>query len=349
MPNFSRRQILGGAAALLLAACGQVDEPEPVTPVVTDAPAPLAEKLLVYSGRKEELIGPLLEQAEEALGLTIGVRYGSSAGQAAAILEEGDASPADVYFGQDAGSVGALARFGSLARLSDSLLNRVEPRFRSPNGDWVGVSGRARVFVYNTEMVDAGELPGSVFDLTSPDWNGRVGWAPGNGSFQAFISAMRHLEGNDAAVAWLIAMRNNGAREYPKNSAIVESVCLGEVDGGLVNHYYLLARLDDDPTLPCANHHFAAGDLGNLINVAAAGVVKTSKSAASASALVEFLLSPAAQTYWRDQTFEYPIAGGITAAAGLPPLDSVAGPEMDLGDMHDLAGTLTLLELAGVL
>lgn len=361
MPKMNRRRVLtaalGGTSAALLWACGEEAaapaepprpaDPAPVTATPAPEPAPAAQSLLLYSGRNEDLLGPLMEQAQAELGVEIRVRYGSSAGQAAAILEEGDASPADVFYSQDAGSIGALQKAGLLADLPESILGLVEPRFRSPTGQWVGVSGRARVFVYNTELVAADDLPQSVTDLIEPAWRGRTGWAPGNGSFQAFVSAMRELSGDAAAVDWLKAMDANDTRVFPKNSPIVEATCLGEIDGGLVNHYYLLRRLAQEPDLPCANHFFGPGDVGNLINVSSVGIVKTSQSAAAA-ALIGYLLSAPAQTYFRDQTYEYPLASGIDPDAALPPLASVQGPEFDLGDMDDLDGTLALLESAGL-
>ncbi len=349
---------LAGAVGILLSACGDDGKAPPApaaeatvaagatTPLLASEPPP---RLLLYAGRSEELVGPLLERAEAAIGVGIDVRYGSSAGQAAAILEEGEASPADLFISQDAGSIGALQKAGRLADLDPSILEQVESRFRSPAGQWVGLAGRARVFVYNNEAIDAADLPRSVFDLSDPIWRGRVGWAPGNGSFQAFVSAMRHVAGETATVDWLSAMDANDARVFPKNSSIVEAICLGEIDGGLVNHYYLLRRLATEPDLPCANHFFEPGDLGNLINVACAAVVGGSANAANAQKLIEFLLSTDAQTYFRNETFEYPLAAGVQPFPGLPPLAEVEGPTLDLGQMDDLEGTLTLLESAGVL
>lgn len=375
----NRRRILaaalGGSSAALFWACGEeavapvpapaspppastpAPAPAPAStlePAVVDAPAPAPEpapvqrSLLLYSGRNEDLVGPLIEQAQAELGVEIGVRYGSSAGQAAAILEEGDSSPADLFYSQDAGSIGALQKAGLLSDLPQAVLNLVDPRFRSRDGQWVGISGRARVFVYNTELIGVDDLPQSVTELTDSSWEGRTGWAPGNGSFQAFVSAMRELHGDDATIEWLKGMDANDTRVYPKNTPIVEATCLGEIDGGLVNHYYLLRRLAQEPDLPCANHFFADGDVGNLINVSSAGIVKSSQSPGAAADLIGYLLSAPAQSYFRDKTFEYPLAAGIDPDAALPPLETVQGPDFDLGDMDDLDGTLALLESAGL-
>lgn len=374
MRKMSRRRMLaaalGGSSAALFWACGEepaatpapaaatpapvpapASTPEPEVaeaPAPAPQPAPVQQSLLLYSGRNEDLVGPLIERAQAELGVEIGVRYGSSAGQAAAILEEGDASPADLFYSQDAGSIGALQKAGLLSDLPQAVLDLVDPRFRSRDGQWVGISGRARVFVYNTELIADDELPQSVTDLTDAAWAGRTGWAPGNGSFQAFVSAMRELHGDEATIEWLSGMDANDTRVYPKNTPIVEATCLGEIDGGLVNHYYLLRRLAQEPDLPCANHFFSDGDVGNLINVSSAGIVKASQSPAAAADLIGYLLSAPAQSYFRDQTYEYPLAAGIEPDPALPPLDSVQGPDFDLGDMDDLDGTLSLLESAGL-
>lgn len=370
MRKMNRRRILaaalGGSSAALFWACGEEPAATPAPAAATPAPvpapastpepevveapepAPVQQSLLLYSGRNEDLVGPLIERAQAELGVEIGVRYGSSAGQAAAILEEGDASPADLFYSQDAGSIGALQKAGLLSDLPQAVLDLVNPRFRSRDGQWVGISGRARVFVYNTELIADDELPQSVTDLTDAAWAGRTGWAPGNGSFQAFVSAMRELHGDEATIEWLSGMDANDTRVYPKNTPIVEATCLGEIDGGLVNHYYLLRRLAQEPDLPCANHFFSDGDVGNLINVSSAGIVKASQSPAAAADLIGYLLSAPAQSYFRDQTYEYPLAAGIEPDPALPPLDSVQGPDFDLGDMDDLDGTLSLLESAGL-
>ena len=324
MRKMNRRRILaaalGGSSAALFWACGEepaatpapaaatpapvpapASTPEPEVaeaPAPAPEPAPVQQSLLLYSGRNEDLVGPLIERAQAELGVEIGVRYGSSAGQAAAILEEGDASPADLFYSQDAGSIGALQKAGLLSDLPQAVLDLVNPRFRSRDGQWVGISGRARVFVYNTELIADDELPQSVTDLTDGAWAGRTGWAPGNGSFQAFVSAMRELHGDEATIEWLSGMDANDTRVYPKNTPIVEATCLGEIDGGLVNHYYLLRRLAQEPDLPCANHFFSDGDVGNLINVSSAGIVKASQSPAAAADLIGYLLSAPAQSYF---------------------------------------------------
>ena len=304
-------------------------------------------EITVYSGRSESLVGGLIEQFEADTGVRVNVRYGGTAELAAAILEEGGRSPADVYYGQDAGALGALAEGGALAVLPSAITGMVAEQFRDGQGRWVGTSGRARVLIISPERVP--NPPGSVFELVEPEWKGRVGWAPSNGSFQAFVTAMRRLHGEDATREWLEGMIANGVREYPKNSPQVQAVGDGELDIGLVNHYYLFRFTAEDPDFPAANHFTEAGDAGDLVNVAGVGLVATSGDRAPAMRFIEYLLSRRGQEYFRDQTSEYPLAAGVEARAELVPIDQLNPPSLALTSLSDLEGTLDLLRDTGAL
>lgn len=304
-------------------------------------------ELTVYSGRGESLVGALLERFEAETGIRVRVRYAGTAQLAVAILEEGDRSPADIYYAQDAGALGVLADAEALAVLPNALLNQVDPKFRDSDGRWIGTSGRARVLVISPERVP--EPPGSIFDLTEPQWNGRVGWAPTNGSFQAFVTAMRQIHGEEATEDWLRAMLANDVREYPKNSPQVQAVHDGELDIGLVNHYYLYRFLDEDPNFRAANHFTDPGQAGALINIAGVGMLSASDNRDNALRFVEYLLGEHAQEYFRDQTSEYPLAAGIAARPELAPLDELDPPSLALTSLADLEGTLALLQEVGAL
>jgi len=269
---------------------------------------------------------------------------------AATIMEEGANSPADVYLAQDAGALGALAFAGRLRRLPAAVLQRVEPRFRSGDGVWVGISGRARVVVYNTRNVAVRDLPSSIADFTNPRWRGRLGWAPTNGSFQAQVTAMRLVWGDDRTRQWLLGIKANAPRVYRDNTAIVAAVGAGEIDVGFVNHYYLFQFLRErGSAFPARNYFFPGPDIGNLINVAGAGIVDTSRNAGAAQRLIEFLLSTEAQRYFANQTFEYPLVSGIPANPQLPPLNQIRTPTVDLNYLQALEGTLKLLQEVGIL
>ena len=309
----------------------------------------LSGDLTIYSGRTESLVGPLLDRFEQETGLNVEVRYGDTAEMAATILEEGSNSPADVYYGQDAGALGALAKAGRLSALPEATLNRVEPRFRSPEGLWVGTSGRARTVVYNTNNLTEADLPDDIFGFCDPQWQGRLGWAPTNGSFQAFITALRVSEGEERAGEWLECIQANEPNVYPNNTSIVEAVGSGEIDAGFVNHYYLFRFLAEDPTFPARNYSPRAGDTGAMVNVAGVGIVDTTDNREAAEAFVNFLLSDEAQRYFNEETTEYPLSADIELNELLTPLDSIKTPEIDLSNLDDLEGTLQLLQEKGVL
>jgi iron(III) transport system substrate-binding protein len=321
---------------------------EEVTPAPIVVP-PSGETLTVYSGRTEDLIGPILQQFIAETGVTVEVRYGDTAEMAAVILEEGENSPADVYIAQDAGALGALANAGRLLPLPSDILVRVPARFRSDDGLWVGLSGRARVLVYNTDVLTEADLPASILDLANPEWAGRVAWAPTNGSFQAQVTALRQLIGDDATRAWLDSMVANGTVPYENNRAIVQAVIDGEIEVGLVNHYYLYGFLADDPDVPAANYYFPGGDPGALVNVAGAGILNTSDQPGLSQRLVLYLLGHNAQDHFAEQTYEYPLVEDVAPAGDLRPLNQIEAPELDLSNLNDLQTTLEMLSETGAL
>jgi len=303
----------------------------------------------VYSGRSEELVGPLLEQFTAATGIDVEARYGDTAEMANLILTEGEESPADVFFAQDAGALGAVAAQGLLAPLPAEILDGVDERFRSPSGEWVGVSGRARVVVYNTETVSEADLPDSIFGFTDPEWSGRIGWAPTNGSFQAFVTALRVIEGEDRAREWLEGIQANDPNVYEGNNPALEAVIAGEVEVAFINHYYLMQHLAENPDATAANYYLTDGDPGALVNVAGAAILGSSEKGDAALALVEYLLSEPAQEYFATETKEYPLAAGVEPDPNLPSLDEIGTPDIDLSDLSDLEGTLELLQDVGIL
>ncbi len=306
--------------------------------------------LVVYSGRNEELVGPIIERFEEESGIDVEVRYGDTAELAATILEEGENSPADVFLSQDAGALGAVADRGLLSPLSEGTLGQVDERFRSPEGEWVGVSGRARVVAYNTVALSEEDLPDSIFGFTEPQWEGRISWAPTNGSFQAFVTALRVIEGEDAAHQWLEGIQANNPRVYENNIAILEAVASGEVDIGFVNHYYLFRKLEEQGEgFPARNYYLKNGDPGALVNVAGVGILRTADNPEEARQFVEFLLSEEAQEYFADETFEYPLVEGVPINEDLVPLSEIETPNIDLSNLDDLEGTLELLRETGAL
>lgn len=350
MPNnaTARRRsssILLVLLAVVAAACGSDDGDETAADGGGEAGS-----LTVYSGRSEELVGPLLDRFEEDTGIEVDVRYGDTAEMAGQIIEEGDSSPADVFYGQDAGALGALASEGLLAPLDTEVIGVVDEQLRSTEDLWVGTSGRLRALVYNTEALSEDEIPDSILDFTDPEWEGRLGWAPTNGSFQAFVTALRVLEGEDGAREWLEGIEANGVTVYENNVAIVEAVAAGEIDAGFVNHYYRFQlEADGSDMSDVENHYFGDGDPGALVNVAGVGIVEGTDEQANAERFVAYLLEEAAQTYFATETYEIPLIDGIESAADLPDLATLQQPDLDLSQLEDLEGTVALLTDVGAL
>jgi iron(III) transport system substrate-binding protein len=322
------------AAAVALAGCGGGSD----------------DKLTIYSGREEELVAPLFEMFTAQSGVDVEVRYGDSAELAATIAEEGESSPADVFFAQDPGSLGAVE--SQLSELPRGILEQVDARFRDSDGRWVGTSGRSRVIVYNTDALSENDVPDSVFDLTDPRWKGRIGIAPTNASFQAFVTAMRLSAGDERTRRWLEDLKANRPKEYEKNTPVVEAAAAGEIDLGLVNHYYLYLVKEEQPDAPIANHFLEAGDPGALVSVAGVAILASSGQGEDAARFVEFLLSDEGQRFYVEaaEEAEYPLIDGIEPKEGLPSLTELEGPDVDLtsfGAEHE--ATIELLRETGYL
>jgi len=339
-----RALALAAASATLLAACGPSAQPNSTTaPTATLSPG----QLVVYSGRAEDLVGPIIKQFGELTGIKVQVRYGDTSALAATLLEEGQRSPADVFFAQDPGGLGAIA--GMLGPLPESILGRADPRFRSPEGKWVGISGRARVVVYNTKKLTETDLPSSMWDFTDPKWKGRIGWPPTNASFQAMVTAMRVSWGAEKTRQWLEGIKANSPKQYPNNTAVVQAVGAGEVDVGFVNHYYLFRFLQEQgESFPARNYHPKAGDPGAIILVSGAGILSTARNQAAAQQFLQFLLSDLGQQYFASKTYEYPVVKGINTHRVLVPLDKIESPSIDVTNLADTKGTLDLLRQTGV-
>ncbi|MCT7978893.1 iron ABC transporter substrate-binding protein [Laspinema olomoucense] len=340
------------ASGGLAVACSNGTTPTATTPqpepVATTAANPATgEQLVVYSGRNENLVGSLIEQFKTETGIDIQVRYGDTAELAAAILEEGENTPADVFFAQDAGALGALQKADRTAKLPEEILNKVESRYRSPQGEWVGITGRVRTLDYNTDLVQPDEVPQSILELTDPKWEGKIGWAPTNGSFQAFVTALRVSLGEEQTKQWLEGVKANNPKVYAKNTAIVEALSRGEIAVGFVNHYYLEKFKAENPDAPVA--HSFPNDVGSLVNVAGVSILENTDRLAESQQFVNFMLSPKAQEYFTQETFEYPLVTGVVATKALTPLSDIKSPEIDLSNLNDLEGTLKLLQETGIL
>jgi iron(III) transport system substrate-binding protein len=331
---FSLAGVLAVVAALLAAGCGGDDN----------------EVITVYVGRSQALVEPLLNQFSEEYGIDIRVRYGDGTDLVLGILEEGENTDVDVYYGQDVGALGILKEDGLLAPLDQSILDLVDPAFRSPEGLWVGISGRSRVIVYNPDVIDPATLPDSILDYTDPAWEGKIGIVPRSDGFPEFVTALRVAEGDEFALQWLTDLKANNPQTYPNNLAALQAVANNEIEVAFLNHYYLYRFLAErGEGFKARNYYFDNGDLGGLFLVSGAAVMNSSENIDAAQTFVEFLLSTESQQYFADHDYEYPVAGGATPDEALPDLSTLKAPEIDLSDLGDLRGSLELMREAGIL
>lgn len=310
-----------------------------------------AQTLTLYSGRGESLVQPLIDAFTRETGITVNVRYGGTSELAILLLEEGNATRADLFWAQDGGALGVLANNFRFAPIPADISGNLPNLYRNRSDTWVATSGRARVLAYSPTRTSGDPAIASVLDLTDVRFAGRVGWAPTNASFQAFVTAMRVTLGEAATRAWLEAMVAGGAKAYRSNTALIEAIAAGEIDYAITNHYYLLRYLIADPNYPVAQRFFNDGDIGNLVNVAGIGVLQASRQRDLALRFVNFLLSDTAQAYFTGEVGEYPV---LTSNAPNPLLVDEAtllqaAPDLDLDALDDLNGTLELLREVGLL
>ncbi len=342
--TFRIRAAVGGilaslAAVLVLSACGGTS---------SGSNASSGDPLVVYSGRSEEYVGPALDAFSKASGVALDVRYGDSVDLALLIGEEGDRTPAGVFLSQSPGSTVYLGQKGLLSTLPAATLDRVPPRFRAKDGTWVGVTGRQRVVVYNTDLIKPADLPASVFDLTKPQYQGKVGVAPSNASFQDFVTAMSQLSGAKATQDWLTGMAGNGAKVYAKNDAIAQAVAQGQVAMGLLNHYYPNEILKKDPAAHIAVYRFPATDPGSLFLVSTAAIPTAAGKDPRAVQLLDFMLSPKGQAIFVAGEGEYPVVAGVKQKAGQPSLAELKYPSYDLSQLADLKQTAQMIRESGL-
>lgn len=304
--------------------------------------------LTIYSGRSESLVGPLIVQFQDDTGVEVTVKYAKTPQLAATLLEEGSNTPADVFFAQDPGGLSAVE--GMLRALPSSTLSKVPEWASSPNGRWVGLSGRARTVVYNTERLVPEDLPDSLAGFVDPQWKGRIGWAPTNASFQTMVTAMRAVWGEDQTLQWLMDIQDNDPKVYPKNTPIVAAAASGEIDVGFVNHYYLHRFLaEEGESFGARNYHPRGGGPDAIIMVAGAGILSESENTGTAQKFIDYLLSEPSQEYFASKTHEYPLSGGIPAGGRVVPLSEINNPDLSSRDLSDIAGSQELIRQAGLI
>ncbi len=336
--------LLVALTLVFLASCDGKGAAE--NPVGATAASP--GSLVVYAARNEQLVGPIIEEFGRLTGIEVAMKYGGTSEMATTLLEEGKYSRADVFYTRDPGGLGVVADM--FAALPDDLLELVPAWARSSEGNWVGITARARVAAYNTSRLSEEDLPDSISGFTDPQWEGRIGWSPTSGPTQTMFTAMRLLWGEDKTREWLEGIQANKPTVYPNHTATVAGVGVGEVDVGFVNHYYLYRFFQEEGEgFPVRNYHFrASGDPGNLVMITGAGLLETARNRENGEKLLRFLLSKVAQQYFAEQAFDYPLVDGVVLHSSLRPLSELNMPDIDMEDLSDIKGTLALLRDVGV-
>lgn len=352
---------LSAVAALALTACGGSSDPDPAatdsTPTAdttTEAPAE-GGPVVIYSARGEDQVTELVEKFTAETGIDVEVFYGDDFGTGKVLLEaETDNVEADVYWSQEAGSLAVLSGAGVTQPLPAEIVGLVNPAFSSPDGDWVGLTGRIRVFAYNSELIDEADVPDNIAAFTDPEWAGRIEVPPTNATFQAFVTALRQVEGEEGAKEWLEGLAANlpdGARPG-NNRDTLQLVEDGEVEVGLINHYYLYQRAAAEEggldSLKTRNKIAAVGDLGSMVNVTGVAALSDNPNALT---FIEYLLSEEAQNWFAETSYEYPLIPGAVAPEGLPPLEDFVevNERFNLNQLSDLEATEELLREVGLL
>ena len=337
--------------SLFILACGSSEEVIKEAQVIKEVEVFIKPKsLVVYSGRSESLVKPIIQQFSEATGIPVEVKYGKTAAMAATLLEEGSKTPADVFFAQDPGGLGSIESM--LSTLPSNITDLVPDWADSPDRKWTGISGRARVVVYNTDAISdpVAQLPDNLYDFIDPKWKDKIGWPPTNSSFHAMVTGMRQTWGEEKTRSWLEGIVANKAKVYAKNTPTVEAVGAGEIEVGFVNHYYLHRFIaENTESFKARNYFLPSGGPGSVVLVAGAGILEASDNKDGAEAFIKFMLSAPAQAYFSNQTYEYPLVEGVKKSHLLPDLDTLNLPDIDISDLGDIEATQKLLQETGAL
>ncbi len=343
------------ALSFAMAACGDDSDdapadPDPVAdpdpePNETAAAEELTGDLIIYSGRREPLFEPVVAAFEEATGIDVSVKYGATTELGNALIEEKSNARADIFVGTDAASAESLSAEDVFAPFDAPELASIDPAYRADDGSWVGISGRARVIMYNKDLVAEADLPDSVFDLTDPAWDGKIAIpSTTNSSFTAWVSSLRKLEGDDAAGDLLQGLKDNDVTVLREHTDVRKAVGSGEFALGLVNHYYYQLEKEAGSNVGVIYPDQAEGEVGALVNVVAASIVNDAPHRENAEAFMKFLLGHEAQEIFAESNFEYPLIEGPATRADVKRGDfresdvSLA----ELGAMNDT--TLDLLD-----
>jgi iron(III) transport system substrate-binding protein len=336
-----------------LAACSNTS----ATPGGMPSASPTAEgsslagsSITVYNAQHEELTQAWADAFTAATGVTVTLRNGDDSELGNQLVQEGGASPADVFLTENSPAMSLVERAGLLTDVDPATLQHVPTAYRPSTGKWTGIAARSTVFVYNPAKVSESELPKSLLDLADPSWKGRWAASPGGADFQAIVSAVLALKGRAATEEWLAGMQAN-VTQYQGNSTVMKAVNAGEIPGGVIYHYYWF--IDQAGTKENSKntklHFFGKQDPGAFVSVSGGGVLASSKNQAAAQAFLAFITGKAGQDVLRTGTsFEYTVASGVAANQALPALDTLDGPTVDPSTLNSTE-VVDLMTKAGLI
>jgi iron(III) transport system substrate-binding protein len=333
--------LLTGAALVVASAAATV--PIEAGPAAAASPTTIT----LYNGQHEQTTQTLVSAFERQTGINVKVRSDDEDVLANQIAQEGSNTPADVFFTENSAPLDFLQEKGLLGPVARTTLAAVPSRYSSPQGDWVGVSARVSVLVYNPSVVPASQLPTSILDLASPKWKGKLGIAPGETDFQPLVTSIARSKGRAAALRWLRAIKANaGDHNYPDNETLTSMVNQGQVGIGVINHYYWYRFLDENGkgNTHSAIAYFAPGDPGYVLDVSGAGLMRSTQHRAAAQRFLAFLVSPAGEQIVAHSTsYEYPLGSGVTTAAPLRPFNTLHPSSLSIRQIGDGQEAVELL------
>jgi iron(III) transport system substrate-binding protein len=311
-----------------------------------------AQTITLYNAQHEQVVGMLTAAFTKETGIKVLVHTGEGPDIASQILQEGADSPADVFFTENSPELILLDEKGLLAPVDKATLAKIPAKYNAADGDWVGVLARENVLDFNPSMIKESALPASLLDLAKPAWAGKLGIAPSDADFLPLVSAVIAQDGKPAALAWLNGLKAN-SKIYQDDESVVAAVARGDVAVGVVNNYYW-ARLETDlgpQKIDSRLYHFKGGDIGGLINVSGAALLKSSTHQAAAQKFLAFLVSHEAQVALGQSEidFEYPLRPGVPPNKLLIPFSALQPPAMSVSQLGDDQDAGTLLQQAGLI
>lgn len=320
--------------APFLAACGGDDEP----------------KLVIYNAQHEPLLKEIAPEFTKETGIEVELRNGKDLEMSNQIVAEGKASPADVFLTENSPAMSQVEAAGLFDELPRDILDVIPEQYRPRSGLWTGFVARSTVLVYNTDQVQESDLPASLLDLAKPEWKGRISFSPTGADFQAIVAAVLELEGEEATKAWLEGIKANG-KVYDGNNLVLEAVDSGEVEVGIVYHYYWERdrKENGDVSDHSAQHYFTGGDPGAFVSVSGAGILESSDMKAEAREFVKFLVDRKGQQILADSyALEYPLNPEVRLEGVTKQFSELQPPQVNVSDL-DAEKVVDLLEEVGFL